>query len=360
MKTKLQTQQLTEQSSDLFKYQALFDSNMIGVASTDFSADGIIEKANDAFLSMLGYTQQDLRYGKLRWSVISPQKYDEADDQKIEELFTHTRIVPFEKEYIHKNGHPVPVLVGAETLSREPSFGVCFALDITPMKEQERKKDDFIGTVSHELKTPLSIMRLYSDFLKNSIQENASKEELYDSVNEITSQIDKLSMLITDLLNMARYKAEENLFPMSTLDLCNYSKRVVSEISLLHDRSIIFQGEKAVFVKGNQARLTQVVTNLVNNARRYSSNDTDIIVRVFKNESFACVEVEDFGMGISIENQEKIFERHYRINHADGYPEGAGIGLYICNEIVRHHKGTISVKSELGKGSVFTVKLPLV
>src|SRR5690606_28305349 len=138
--------------------------------------------------------------------------YDDADENKIKELILNKRIVPFEKEYIHKDGHTVPVLVGAEMLNNDLSFGVCFALDIKEMKELEKKKDDFIGTVSHELKTPLSVMRLYADFLKNSIQENASKEELLESITEITSQVDKLAVLITDLHNLARYQAQEHTF----------------------------------------------------------------------------------------------------------------------------------------------------
>lgn len=348
------------QQEGLFKYQALFDSNMIGVASTDFSADGVIRMANDAFLSMLGYTHIDLKKGKLCWSTISPQKYEETDSEKMKELMLNKRIVPFEKEYIHKDGHTVPVLVGAELLSNDLSFGVCFALDITQMKELDLKKDDFIGTVSHELKTPLSVMRLYSDFLKNSIQENASKEELLESAHEISNQIDKLAVMITDLLNMARYRSQENAFPLSAVDLCDCAKKIVSEISLIHERAIIFQGEKSLFVNGNRERLAQVITNLVNNARRYSSDDTDIIVRVFNGGKHACVQVQDFGMGISEENLKKIFDRHYRVNHADDYADSAGIGLYICREIAKYHKGMIEVESEPGKGSTFTLMLPLV
>ena len=342
-----------------FKYQALFDSNMFGIAATDFN-DTILS-ANDAFLSMLGYTKEDLNNGVLRWSKISPSRYEETDQEKVDELMLRKNIILFEKEYVHKDGHIVPVLVGAESLSDDASFGVCFALDISEMKELEQKKDDFIGMVSHELKTPLSIMKLNVDFMEKAIEAGAPRNELLESANEIGNQVDKLNILITDLLNMARFHSNENAFPTTAIDLCSCAKKVVSDISLLTDRTIIFQGEKSVFINGNQARLSQVVTNLANNALRYSSPDTDIIIRVFHDQQNAYVEVQDFGMGIAPENLDKIFERYYRVNHADDYAEkGAGIGLFICQEIVKYHKGAISVESMLGKGSTFKVTLPLI
>ncbi len=341
------------------RYQALFDSNMLGIAATDFQ-DTILD-ANDAFLSIIGYTREDLKAGKLTWSTISPNKYDDVDIQKITELLAHKTIVPFEKEYTHKDGHTVPVLVGAEAFDAHISYGVSFALDISELKELERKKDDFIGMVSHDLKTPLSIMKLYSNFLETSIKEGASTEELLESANEISNQIDKLNILITDLLNMARYQAHEHAFPVSAIDVTECAKKVVSDLSLVHNRKIVFQGEKSVYVIGNDERLSQVVMNLVNNAVRYSDDDTEIVVSVRVLNNHACIQVQDFGMGIRKEDQERIFDRYYRINHADDYADiGAGIGLYVCKEIVRYHKGRIYVESELGKGSTFTIEVPLI
>lgn len=343
----------------MFKYKALFDSNMIGVASTDFE-DTIIN-ANDAFLSIIGYTQEDVAKGTVRWSTISPSKYNDADIEKINELLTHKTIIPFEKEYIHKDGYSIPVLVGAEAMDDSLTHGVCFALDISELKELERKKDDFIGMVSHELKTPLSIMKLYGDFLEKAIEDGASKSELLESTNEIQSQVDKLNVLINDLLNMARYQSSESVFATSAIELTGTIKHVVDELSLLRGRTIRFGGTEIIYVNANIDRLSQVIINLVNNALRYSSTSTDITVGVHRDTECAYIDVIDKGMGISEENKSKIFERYYRINHADDYDdEGAGIGLFISNEIIKHHGGKLSVESELGKGSTFTISLPLI
>lgn len=341
-----------------FKYKALFDSNMIGIARTDFN-DAILD-ANEAFLSIVGYTREDFKKKPLTWSMISPRKYDKVDLEKMDELLKNQRIVPFEKEYIHKDGHTVPVLVGAEAADNTLSKGVSFALDISEIKELERKKDDFIGIVSHELKTPLTIMKLYADFLRTSIEDGKSKEELLESANEVINQMDKLNILITDLLNMARYHGTESTFPMSAVNVGRCFKKVVSDLSRIQGRKIAFICEDAIYVTGNQDRLSQVAMNLISNAIRYSNGTSKVVVRVAKNKGQACISVQDYGMGIDKENIDRIFERYYRINHADDYAQkGAGIGLYICREIIKYHGGNILVKSTLGKGSTFTIELPL-
>lgn len=331
---------------------------MLGVASTDFN-DTILH-ANDAFLSMIGYTQEDLQNGTLRWSVISPKKYDETDEAKVEELLRDRTIVPFEKEYIHKDGHTVPVLVGAETFDDDLRTGVCFALDISELKELERKKDDFIGMVSHELKTPLSVMKLQSGFLKDAIEAGDTNEQR-EFANEIAEQIDKLDILITDLLNMARYRSDD-VFPVSAIDVYDCLSEAVRALSLVHSgRTLSFEGKQGIYVRGNSGRLSQVVTNLINNAVRYSKPDTVIHILAEKDDQNAYIKVIDQGIGIAPEDIEKIFERFYRVNHSDTYKNtAAGIGLYVCSEIVKYHKGTINVESEKGKGSTFTITIPLI
>lgn len=339
------------------KYHALFDSNMIGVASTDFN--DTIFHANDAFLSLIGYTKEDVENGTLRWSTISPKEFEDVDNKKMDELFANKTIVPFEKEFIHKKGYTVPVLVGAETIDDTFSIGVCFVLDISQLREFERKKDDFIGMVSHELRTPLTVIKLYADYLKASLGKGDSKRDIDEYLNEIHIQIDKIKLLITDLFNMSRYEAKALNVPITAVNLYSIVREVVTELSLVKQRKIILKRGLAVYSNANKERISQVMVNFINNAIRYS--EEDIVVRVYEKPGKACIEVEDFGMGIKKENLAKIFERYYRINHADDYAkEGAGIGLYICNEIIKSHQGEIKVKSKVGHGSTFIIELPLI
>jgi len=343
-------------ANKLFKYQALFDSNMLGVAATDFQ-DKVIG-ANEAFLNMIGYTHEDIKKGKLRWSVISPEKYNDTDIQKVGELLENKRIVPFEKEYVHKDGHIVPVLVGAESLDDNSNFGVCFAVDISKFTERDKKKDEFIEMVSHELRTPLSVMKFSTETLELQIQAGGKKEALLETTNELSNQIDKMKVLITDLLNMARYQATEASYTAGGIDVYETLQKLVIDLSRISGREISVRGETNVVVIGNHERLCQVFINLINNAVRYSSPYTDIVVEVRSDETKVYIDVIDKGMGIAKENTKKIFDHHYRINHADDYNEiGMGIGLYICNEIIRSHGGAIYIDSELGKGSTFTIEL---
>jgi len=356
-KQKVQTNEFDQVLDN--KYQALFDSNMIGVASTDFS--DTIFKANDAFLSIIGYSKRDLQNKKLRWSTIEPEEFAEEDIRKVSELFKHGSIIPFEKEYIHKKGHLVPVLVGAETLVDNMNYGICFAVDISHIKELERRKDDFIGMVTHELRTPLSVMKLYNDLLHSSIDKTPATKELRDYATEINSQIDKLNLLITNLFNMAKMEADIHILPNTTINLSDTINNIVSDLDLINNRKLVYKSEPKIFVNAHKVRIEQVITNLVNNAIRYSDPKKKIIIRVIKQKTKAVIEVKDFGMGIKEDNLEKIFERHYRVNHADEYArDGAGIGLYISREIIKNHGGKLFVKSKIGYGSTFTIELPIV
>ncbi len=340
-----------------FKYQALFDSNMIGVAATDFN-DTILN-ANTAFLQMIGYTAEDLTNGTLRWSTISPEQYNEADEKKLTELLAHKSIIPFEKEYIHKKGYVIPVLVGAEALEGDARFGVCFALDISTLKENEKRKEAFAAMVSHELRTPLSIIKLSTDILTTLIERGTNTEELIATTEEINLQIDKLNVLITDVLNMSIYHSDDPAFSMSGVDVYETTMRVVQELSIVHNREITFEGEEHVFIQGNVDRLSQVLINLIANAIRYSPVASNINVSLRADTNSIFLSIQDFGIGIASENLEKIFVRFYRINHKDKHKDiGTGIGLYICNEIIKRHRGTLTVSSEIGKGSTFTIEIP--
>lgn len=330
---------------------------MIGVAATDFE-DKILN-ANTAFLQMVGYTVEDLKSGTLCWSAISLEEYDDIDAKKMAELHAHTSIIPFEKEYVHKKGYRIPVLVGAEILDAASTVGVCFALDISTMKESERRKEAFAALVSHELRTPLSIMKISADILVAQVAQNSKQEELIATTNEINQQIDKLDILITDILNMSLHHSNDPAFSMSGVDVYETAIRVVQELTIVHNREITLEGQENIFIRGNASKLSEVLINLITNALRYSPEKSSIVVSVRADETTAFLAVRDFGMGIQKENIDKIFERYYRVNHTDTPKEiGAGIGLYICSEIIKQHHGRLRVESEVGKGSTFTVEIP--
>lgn len=341
------------------KYRALFETNLIGIALSDL--DNSIIDANDAFLDLVGYTQDDLANGKLTWSAISPQAYDALDDKKVKELLRRGTITPFEKAYLHKDGHLVPVLVGAETVQENPPLGVSFALDISHRKKMEQRKDDFIGTVSHELKSPLAVLKIYADLLRAAMHDG-DQDEVLRNLDEIDNQVHKLNILIGDLTNLTRIQMDKGDVGRNLFNLADAVAAVVKDAKLTYQREILLKNSRKWYVtRGNREQLELVFRNLIANAVRYSADGTRVTVRVRSEQNHAVVSVEDRGIGIPPEEREAIFERYYRADHAASFStEGMGIGLYVCKEILANHKGQIVVESSVGKGSRFSCFVPLV
>ena len=341
------------------KYRALFESNMIGIAVSDLN-DTILE-TNDAFLDIIGYTREEFEQGAVTWSIITPVSYAAVDRKKVRELLRHGVIKPFEKRYAHKKGHEVSVLVGAARIQNDPPLSVCFALDISQLKKLEQKKDEFIGTVSHELQTPLAVLKMQVGLLRDQLASGVSVAAIERSVGEIGEQVDRLSMLVTDFLNLARYAGDTGTVRREVFNICACVEKVVTDARLISRRQIIFKkGRSDCLVLGSERQIIQVITNILMNALRYSPGESRVTVSVRTEAGMARVAIRDFGVGIPKDKLSKVFERFYRVEHANEYARGSsGIGLYVANEIAKAGGGTIKVTSALGKGSTFTCVLPL-
>ena len=341
------------------RYRALFESNMLGIATSDF--DEKILEANDAFLDLVGYSRRDVQSGHLTWSAITPAKYQAIDKRKIRELLKHDTITPFEKEYIHKKGHLVPVLVGAAVINVQPPLGVCFALSISELKKLEKRKDEFIGTVSHELRTPLAVLKMQVSLMREELKADAKPNGFESSIEELDSQIDRLSALLTDLHTLARYTSDHEFFNTKIFDVQACVESVVADVSLIEKRKILLRKTKGEFlVNGNESHISRVFINIINNALRYSPEDSKVVVSIRGDTKKVRICVQDFGIGISKKYLKKIFERNYRVDHSSqNDSQASGIGLYVSREIIKHHRGSITVVSKEGKGSTFCCSLPL-
>lgn len=344
------------------KYRALFESNMIGIVLSDL--DETLLEANDAFLDLIGYTREDFLAGRITWSKITPpDEFAGIDRKKVREVLRRGSITPFEKRYIRKDGREVPVLVGAARVRVEPPLSVCFALDISERKNLERKKDEFIGTVSHELQTPLAVLKMQIGLLRAEIadaHEPLSPAKFERAIDEIDDQVSRLSVLITDLLNLARYTGDPHP-SREAFDIGACAEKVVADARLISRRRIVFKKWRtACFVTGSERHIARVITNLLMNAIRYSPEMSRIIVSIQPDGKKIRVNVQDFGAGIEPENIHKIFERFYRIERAGSRTRGSsGIGLYVAQEIAKNNGGVIEVESTPGKGSTFSLVLPL-
>jgi PAS domain S-box-containing protein len=231
--------------------------------------------------------------------------------------------------------------------------------DIQEMKEQDQQKDFFISMASHELKTPVTSVKGYIQLLQSAYAKSEDNL-LKQSLKVIDKQIVTLTSLITDLLDVSKIKSGSLVLNKQNFEITEMISEVVSQIQHVNpDHDISFIGNAAT-VFADRERISQVLINLLTNAVKYSPNSKKIIIKDFIEDDQVVLSVQDSGIGISKIDQEKIFERFYRVEGKDEktYP-GFGIGLFISSEIIQRHNGKIGVTSEPGKGSVFYFSIPL-
>ncbi len=221
-------------------------------------------------------------------------------------------------------------------------------------------RDNFISIASHELKTPLTSLKVYAEVLLRQFSKKGDQKTA-DYLTKMNRQIDKLNLLIQDLLDVSRIQRNQLTFRTEKFDINEMVKEVTENIQQTadhHDIALVGSIKRKVW--GDRERISQVLVNLLTNAIKYSPHAKKIVVTLEENDQHANITVQDFGIGISKEHQKKIFDRFYRITGTNEhtYP-GLGIGLFISQAIVKRHGGEISLTSKLGSGSLFRFTLPL-
>lgn len=216
-----------------------------------------------------------------------------------------------------------------------------------------KRKDEFIGMASHEIKTPITSIKGFS-YLLTKLKDDVRRN---DFLHKIDTQADKITNLINELLDVSKIEAGKMAFRQTNFDLYKSVKKIVEDLGKLPNNHIIeIKGRAGAIVKADEDRITQVLINLINNAIKYSPEGSKITVRVTRNGNYVSTVIQDSGIGISPRNQTRIFEKYYRSNNRKR--DGLGLGLYISKEIITQHRGKIWVESKLGKGSTFIFTLP--
>lgn len=226
---------------------------------------------------------------------------------------------------------------------------------IVHLKDSFTKQEQFVSDASHELKTPISIIKSYAELLKRRGKQHP--EVFEESVDVIHSEADRMQLLVSQLLDLVKNKQS----PAHTkFDLVPLVKQVYQIFTNAYQREIsLDMHEESVFVHGNEEQIEQVIYILLSNAIKYS--DQEIEIKLLERNGVAILSVVDYGPGISDEDQKRIFDRFYRVDKARTRKSGGtGLGLAIAKEIVEAHDGNISVTSELGKCSKFFIELPIV
>lgn len=356
-------------------FRGVVESNMVGTFF--WNVDGRITSANNRLLEMIGYTHEDLASGQLYWKALTPPEFTEADAIAINEVIATGIVkIPYEKEFVRKDGTRIPILITGAILDPNRHEGVSHVLDITDRKRLEKQlgdalqraeaansaKDQFLAVLSHELRTPLSPVFVAIELIQRQDGLTAQSKNLLEVIRRNVAMEVRL---IEDLLDLTRIVQGKISLHKERLNIADVLSRVADvcrpdiEAKGIHFGIRLKESSLPVF--GDSSRLQQVFWNLIKNSVKFTERGGDIDVRSYIENSSVVVEVRDKGIGIEPALLPRIFDAFEQggeqVTRQFG---GLGLGLAITKRLVEMHDGRVTVESEgKGKGATFRVSLPL-
>ena len=250
-------------------------------------------------------------------------------------------------------------LLMAQELATRASVAIENARLYKGSQEAIMVRDEFISVASHELKTPVTSVKMFTQVLKKH-SEQIGDSKAVSHLTKMDKQINKLTELIYDLLNVSKIQAGKMEFKKNEYDFDEAVSEIVEVLQPTAEKhKLILKGQTGKKVFADEERIGQVINNLISNAVKYSPRADKIVVNLSSTKDGVRVDVQDFGIGMDKSHLSKIFERFYRVyDNTDKTFPGLGIGLYICSEIIKRHKGKFWVDSNIGKGSTFSFSIP--
>jgi len=337
---------LTEQSADAIQL---------------LSAEGKILYSSDSVERVLGYKPEEIQ-GAGADPYIHPDDFPYFMEKFTSLLQTPGGQETLEYRVKHKNGSWVWIEATGSNYLHDPHIHAIVGnfRNITERKLIEQRKDDFISMTSHELKTPLTSLLVYTELLHTHLEQEGYQKAVH-YLSRMDAQLTRLTKLIADLIDISRVQAGKLVFAEEPVGVDDLVREVVEHIQPTAPRHrILIEGRAQREIVGDKERLGQVVINLLSNAIKYSPQAEKVVVSMTHTSDEVTISVQDFGIGIPPHHQERIFERFYRVSSNQEKPfPGLGIGLYLSHQIIRHHGGRIWVESVEGQGSTFSFALPL-
>lgn len=242
---------------------------------------------------------------------------------------------------------------------------VAILADVTEIRNIDRMKSSFVAMASHELRTPLTAIKGFSSTLLEGVDDDIyNKDDQKEFLGIVVGECDRLRRLIDDLLNTSRIEAGESLKPNYTQvdvrTLLDKVQKVQQQATTKHIIKLDVQTPLPALMVADEDKMDQILTNLLNNAIKYSPNGGDVIIHAKVEGNEMTIGVKDQGLGIPKDHLTKVFERFHRVNNEDNRKiYGTGLGLFLVKHLVETvHFGRIWVESEVGKGSDFIFKIP--
>jgi two-component system phosphate regulon sensor histidine kinase PhoR len=372
-------------TSDSIEFSALADSLNHMTAQLEERIETITHQRNESEAVLSGMVEGvlavDARERVMRLNKAGGKllgvKPEKAEGRPIEEVVRNTHLRAFIAQTLHgiENvetdltiGNQNEIFLqahGAVLKDIQGKFiGAVIVLnDVTRLRRLETVRRDFVANVSHELKTPITLIKGFVETLQQGALENREETERFLKI--MAKQVDRLNAIIEDLLSLSRL---EQASGKPEIALEKISLRRILESAICDSELKAREKNTAIQlnctnepeVLANPDLLGQAVLNLVDNALKYSEPDSKIEIEVLENEAEIVISIQDWGCGIDSSHLPRLFERFYRVDQARSRQlGGTGLGLAIVKHIAQAHKGSVSVKSTLGKGSRFSIHLPI-
>lgn len=363
---------ITERKRIEDRMRRLIESNVQGVMF--WNIHGQITDANDAFLTLTGYSREDLTNGEVRWLTMTPPEYVDLDHRATEQRTVHGAFTPYEKEFFRKDGTRVPILIGGAQFADSRDEGVCFVLDLTERKKLEQQylraqRMESIGTlaggIAHDLNNVLGPIVMAIDLLKLKLLD-ADSNELLDLVKSAAL---RGADMVRQVLSFAR-GVEGRRMEVQMRHLVRDIEKILLETLPKNIDVRIEIGADLWTMTGEPTQLHQVLMNLCVNARdampeggrltiSAENHPLDTQYVAMNPEArvgpYLLLQVEDTGIGMSSDTMEKVFDPFFTTKEIG---KGTGLGLSTTLAIVKSHGGFIRIYSELGRGTSFRVYLP--
>jgi two-component system sensor histidine kinase VicK len=334
---------------------AIIESSDDAIISKDLNS--VVTSWNASAERIFGYSAEEM-IGESILKII-PKERSEEEPKILAQLRKGIRVDHFETQRLKKDGTLVSVSLTISPIKNKAGkvTGVSkIARDITDKKLAEKKKEEFVGFVSHELKTPLTSLKSYIQIAQAKTEH---PEFLKKVLEKAAQQSKKMENMISSFLHISRIEGGHFRIDKVAFDLTGLISEIIEDAGIADPKhNFHYQGEASLLALADREKVSMVLTNLVSNAQKYSPNGGDITISCLTKGKKIRISVRDQGIGISQADQKHMFKKFHRIQseHTKLIP-GFGIGLYLVSTIIELHGSSINLESEPGVGSTFSFEL---